>query len=280
VSCFQDARSHAIVDSANVSTLKLIPVFESPLMVSDHFVPVPLNNLLEKASNTWDLAIQRILPFIDGSNHVKRISRLANVDVDITRAALRQLSYFDLVRFVDIFQYSNCYAVDSPDRLLELGNNSDFQKKCVLYCCSEALEHSFSTVFSIICQITERIPVKEVVMKSLDLIHRFQVHIERLVVFCVLNRVLRRIHKFPVVISTHESREMSSAPALGADKGQEGAVLDSRSPKETMSPETQMLLSSLNGERCLDEIACALDQDPASVEARLSRLRNCVFIQK
>ena len=52
----------------------------------------------------WDLALQRVLPYIDGRCHVARIAERARMDVTLVRRSLRQLLYWGAVAMVDIFQ--------------------------------------------------------------------------------------------------------------------------------------------------------------------------------
>jgi hypothetical protein len=55
-------------------------------------------------TSDWDLALQEILPFMDGLRHVKRIAADSNVDIELVRACVRQLLFYRCASLIDIFQ--------------------------------------------------------------------------------------------------------------------------------------------------------------------------------
>ncbi|KAI3481284.1 hypothetical protein L1887_56501 [Cichorium endivia] len=96
--------------------LKLFPVYPNPPAVNDWDVPVALLDLQSRVDGNWDLTLRRILPFIDGVHHVKRIAQLADADLGLTRACLEHLVYYGCIVVVDIFQYFNMYTVRPAHR--------------------------------------------------------------------------------------------------------------------------------------------------------------------
>lgn len=75
------------------------------------FVVVPRSS--RAVSEESNLVLERILPYVDGIRFVKLIADAADVDVDLTVQSVQCLVDKDLVRLVDIFQFSNIYAVTS-----------------------------------------------------------------------------------------------------------------------------------------------------------------------
>ncbi|RHY04669.1 hypothetical protein DYB38_004041 [Aphanomyces astaci] len=101
--------STTTIDTANIINLKVFQKLPPPPNVLDHQVPVAIRDLhdLLKHSGTsssssmllsfqteyrniveWDLALQKIVPHIDGVNYVKRIAIAAEVDIAIGMYAM------------------------------------------------------------------------------------------------------------------------------------------------------------------------------------------------
>jgi hypothetical protein len=79
------------------------------VLVQPYHVPVPIADLhglfpsagrksiwnieTSEAHQDWDLALQKIIPYIDGVNYVKKIAKDADMDMDIVVKALQHLLY-------------------------------------------------------------------------------------------------------------------------------------------------------------------------------------------
>jgi hypothetical protein len=50
-----------------------------------------LINLSKRIEANWDLTMQRVCRHVDGTNHVGRISHLADCDLELTRLAVSHL---------------------------------------------------------------------------------------------------------------------------------------------------------------------------------------------
>jgi hypothetical protein len=90
--------------------LKLLPKLLDAPPISDYKVPVFIRDLRALMTRDWDLTIQKLEPFIDGRNFVKRIAHLTNVDLSLVRQCIGQLLYYRAIAIVDVFQYSNLYV--------------------------------------------------------------------------------------------------------------------------------------------------------------------------
>jgi len=99
------------VDAANAIYLRLFPSLPDldPSLPQPYHVPVPIADLSymfpsdseksfwniasEKNYKEWDLALQKIIPYIDGVNYVKKIAYDADMDIAIVTKALQHLLY-------------------------------------------------------------------------------------------------------------------------------------------------------------------------------------------
>jgi len=99
------------VDAANAIYLRLFPSLPDldPSLPQAHHVPVPIADLSylfpqnsensfwniasEKSYKEWDLALQKIIPYIDGVNYVKKIAFDADISIEIVTKALQHLLY-------------------------------------------------------------------------------------------------------------------------------------------------------------------------------------------
>ncbi|RHY34278.1 hypothetical protein DYB32_001039 [Aphanomyces invadans] len=198
--------STTTIDPANIINLKVFQKLPPPPDVFEHQVPVAIRDLhdLLKNSVEWDLALQKIVPHIDGVNYVKRIAIAAEVDVAIgtnphrelaeppfmlhdffvVKNCIRQLLYYGCITMIDIFMHSNIYATTSA--VHSLVNDLVLQ---VRFSTRDGFEH-----------------------------HKLLAHIDvrRLITFGLIHGILRRIHRYPVIIDRLSSRPpqmLSSSPS-------------------------------------------------------------------
>ena len=73
-------------------------------------MPMQVRDLTLVATLNWDLTTQRVIPFIDGVRHVKKIAVESGVDTALVRQCIQQLVYYRCVVMIDIFQYTNMYV--------------------------------------------------------------------------------------------------------------------------------------------------------------------------
>jgi len=57
--------------------------------------------------DAWDLAVQQVIPHVDGVRDATALARAAHVDVDVVTRSLRVLRHYRGVAAVDAFRYSN-----------------------------------------------------------------------------------------------------------------------------------------------------------------------------
>ncbi|KAI0389611.1 nitrogen permease regulator 2 [Xylariaceae sp. FL0594] len=122
------------VDEANTINMKLFPYHPPPPPVQGWHVPVPKTKLAEIVDPTWDLTLQRIIPYIDGVNDVRRIAWLADVSLPLTQCALQHLLHYDTVLLLDLFFFGSCYA-PRPGVHDFIANRAGMVDECAAYVC-------------------------------------------------------------------------------------------------------------------------------------------------
>ena len=53
-----------------------------------------------------------MLPHINGVDHISKISMITNIELNLALKCVENLMYYDIVKLVPIFQYSNVYVAD------------------------------------------------------------------------------------------------------------------------------------------------------------------------
>ena len=97
-------------DDSNTLNLKLFPTRSPPPPIQIYHVPVSTVRFSSLQTNTWDLTVQRIIPFIDGINSVQKIAVLADTDLTLTRRALAHLLYYGCILMLNTFHFGAIYA--------------------------------------------------------------------------------------------------------------------------------------------------------------------------
>jgi len=242
------------VDEANTIYLKLqnyLPSMKLLDFPEPHQVPLLVHLPQPSSIRHWDLALQKVLPFINGINHVKRISQLANARLEITQCCIQHLIYFNYARLIDIFQYSNIYSV--TPRIQILAQNEEMQKKCMSFivrqeCYANSLQ--FGDIFRFYCLLNAHLTIKELCIEN-DTFFK-KIDERKFIVFGVLNGFLRRVEKYPLLLPIHE--------------------------KDTEFPFKGML----DGRTCFDNICCTLSQSAEFLEMKLrsSANQHIVILQR
>ncbi|EQC27174.1 hypothetical protein SDRG_14977 [Saprolegnia diclina VS20] len=267
------------IDTANIINLKLFPKLSTPPNVHDHEVPVAIRNLKTLLQNSaeWDLALQKIVPYIDGVNYVKRIAVIAEVELSIVKNCMRQLMYYGCITMIDIFLHSNIYA--TTDKISSLVEDVNLQRACVAYVAKdEDTPPLFPTVFSIYCALQPSVPVSQLwntYQKSL--VH---IDVRRLVTFGLIHGFLRRIHRYPISIdrSQRQNMALSSSPSSITVAG---SALNQQQRIKTTPPQTGLqnkdkVKRMMNGEHHTDEICCANMLRYSDLEAILAAEPHCI----
>lgn len=144
---------------------------------------------------TWDLTMQKIVPFIDGINSIKRISELADADYNLTKKAISHLLYYGCLTLVDIFTFSAIYAITAD--ISSLLSDTQMQEECVNYIrSSESTPVSFPVVFSLYCSLSQGLPLKKWCQENFPRLKGIDVR--RFIGFGIVKGIVYRVQKYPV----------------------------------------------------------------------------------
>lgn len=85
---------------------------------------------------TADLTLLQVLPWIDGVRFIKRIALEANIEPALVRRCVEDLLRRDLVRLVDIFQFTNHYRVLSALAQNRIDQDAGLRQAWLRYACA------------------------------------------------------------------------------------------------------------------------------------------------
>ncbi len=71
--------------------LKLFPILTEPPDVQDYDVPLIVLDLKHMCLDLWDKTILKLIPYLNGVFHIKRISIESQVDILLVREGIRHL---------------------------------------------------------------------------------------------------------------------------------------------------------------------------------------------
>lgn len=232
--------------------LTVVRVNSDPAPVKDHQVPVFLYSQSSFVSDQWDLTTNQILPYIDGFNHVSKIAALSDVEISLVRACVQNLVYYGVVTLVPIFQY--CAVYSATPKLRQLWLCAGLQKQCVEFCARSARQQpKVSDAFRMYAGMTYGSTVRDLCkkLKPQDL----GINERKLVLFGVLEGLIRRVYKYPVTLQHND--------------------------ESNVSPDhSQPLVRTYNGLVCLDELCCQSGLSTAQLEEQLEKDSNVAFIVK
>ena len=167
-----------------------------PAPVYPHHVPILTQPHTKFCPDQWDLTTTQILPHIDGFNHIAKIASLADVGTSLVRACVQNLVYHNVVGLTSIFQYGNVYTVTPA--LAQLRSDQQFRQDLMTTITRREglVTPSFRDVYTFISSFTYGTTVRDLCQRMPPAKLGFDEC--RLVQYCVMRAVLRRVHKFPV----------------------------------------------------------------------------------
>ncbi|TFK80743.1 NPR2-domain-containing protein [Polyporus arcularius HHB13444] len=206
------------IDPFNSIELKIFPFYPNPPPVKDWMVPLALINLTNRIEPNWDLTVVKICPFIDGINHVSRIARLANCDPNLTRLAISHLLYYQVIMMIDIFQYSNMYTLRKS--MQWLADKDHIRDECGPYVTKAGFSiPDWPTLLHLYSRFRAGKTVRDW-MEEYD-VHKLNIDVRRFTSFGVIKGFLRRVHRWPVLLSSPEQAQdkRPSMASLGRKRG-------------------------------------------------------------
>lgn len=192
-----NSRGRTVIEcDENSLQLKVLTLATDPPPVFDYQVPILISDTQMFQQEQWDLTTTQIIPFIDGFNHVSRISALSDVESALVRASVQNLVYHRVVGLVPMFQYSGVYTVTPDLELLrrDAKMRQDMMRSVVR---DPAVHPEFRQVYSFIAGFTYGTTVKDLCVRHSPA--KMGLDERRLVQYLVLRGILRRVHKYPVL---------------------------------------------------------------------------------
>ncbi|KAK7693728.1 hypothetical protein QCA50_003300 [Cerrena zonata] len=186
------------IDKFNSIELKLIPFYPNPPPVKDWQVPYPLIDFKGRISPNWDLTIAKVCEFIDGVNHIARIAQLADCDIALAREAIAHLKYYQVIMMVDVFQFSNIYTLRKC--ISSLASEDHVASEAVSHVGRQGAVLDWPSMLHLYSRLKPGITVYQW-MQEYD-IYGKGVDVRRFISFGVVKGFLRRMHRWPVLLST------------------------------------------------------------------------------
>jgi hypothetical protein len=249
-------------------------------------VPLLIRELPDPERWTWDLVLEKVRPHIDGVSHVKRIARLADVDLKLVKKAVWELVLHERVMVLDIFHFQAVYALTQDFALFV--KNVEVVEECSQYVAIDPKDGMFASVLSkdILEEASTAPPDKNTIVELYTILkpglsiadfclaHQdllANIDIRRFITFGVIKGFLKRLHKyalaldppdFPPVAAAPTGTDLDEAwrkaalssgwatpPTDGAEMLQEKLDEEARARREEVK-----LVGYLDGKHCLDEV--------------------------
>jgi len=185
-----------LVHGDNSLQLSVISMGSDPPPVKDYSVPILTVKNLSFHSDQWDLTTTQILPYVDGFNHIARISSLADVETNLVRSCVQNLVYHRVVGLVTMFQYTNVYTV-TPE-LSKLKTDPGLRADLLNLVNTQESSFSFLSLYTFISSFTYGSTLKDILGRLGESVADYELWCPCLVQYLVLSGILRRVHRYPV----------------------------------------------------------------------------------
>jgi hypothetical protein len=219
--------------------LKLFPTYSNPKDINDWDVPVTLLDLRKRVTGNWDLTMCKVLPFIDGINHVKRIAQLADADLELTRQCIEHLLYYRCIITTDTFQFTNMYTVRPS--IAVMAEDEVIMVECAFYVTKPGYSlPSWPKLLSLYSSLRPALTVNDWIDEN-D-VDALGIDIRRFVSFGVIKGFLRRVHRFPVLLQDsrsppNEVERRDPSSSRSRERGPEGDASRISQMQISISPE-------------------------------------------
>eukprot|EP01084_Bolivina_argentea_P182778 315489_1 len=228
--------------------LKLYNKLSIPPNVYLHHVPVLICNLTNFIDNRWDISLQYVIKHINSVNHIKRIYdilkyKLIDVDYNSIKESIKQLLYYKYIIVTDIFKYNNLYVV--TQNINNFINNQQMQQSLVSFIINKkSLSQIKETqiinqIYIMFTKFNGTLTVKQFMgkykWKQHHILKYFDIH--KFVLFGTVNKLIRRIHRYPIIINSKNRK-----------------VNNNNNNNEQDQETIKKLINLCDGSHCFDEI--------------------------
>jgi hypothetical protein len=262
-------------------------------------VPLLVRALPEQEGWTWDLVLEKVQPFVDGVNHVKKIARLADVDLKLVRKAVMELALHERVILLDIFHFQAVYVLTGEFTLFV--GNLEVIDECREYVAIDPKDGMFARVLDKqtiedSAGTLDRATILELysILKpglcvaDFCLAHQNQlanIDVRRLITFGVIKGFLKRMHKYALALDPPDMQVTSESTAIDLDRAWRKAALSSgwatpptdlvslqeklETEEERARQEGAKLVRYLDGRHCMDQICVEMGMHEKEVMGKV-----------
>lgn len=168
------------------------------LSIGAHQAPVLIERFYNYKRDEWDLTTMRIVPYINGFNHIGRISASAHIALDLVKECIKHLVILDVALLVPVFQYNNMYR--PTPKLNLLSKSSKMSLRCIAKCSlSKQRKCNVRDVFRMFAAMAHGASFGEICVRfnpaSLNINDR------QMVLFGLVEGLIRIVNKYPISVT-------------------------------------------------------------------------------
>jgi nitrogen permease regulator 2-like protein len=292
-------------DESNTINLKIFPSRPPPAPIHTWHVPFATVQL-GMLSNSSDLTLTRILPFIDGVSSVFQIAQLADTDVNLTRKAIAHLLYYNCVILLDIFQYSAIYAPTAE--IASFLEDIEAQNEAIRYIAvgryrrlterevsqgaigeqwawkSDETGLDNAGLVKLYLSLKQGLTLKQWCLEHTHLL--MGIDIRRFITFGVIKGIIYRVHKYavldgPVVHNDDVMNRTTEQFSFDNDRIEQWREQNGLGNTPGSQIHDMPLARYLDGMHCFDEICTEVQASEHNVTERLKKTyKNVMFISR
>jgi hypothetical protein len=268
-------------------------------------VPLLIRELPDPERWTWDLVLEKVRPHVDGVNHVKRIARLADVDLKLVKKAMWELVLHERVLLLDIFHFQAVYALTQDFALFV--KSAEVVEECRDYVAIDPRDGMFASVLGkeILEDASGALPDKSTIVELYTILkpglsvadfclaHQdllANIDVRRFITFGVIKGFLKRLHKYALALDPPDFPPVP-APSSGTDLDEAwrkaalssgwatpptdaaGALQEKLDAEARARREEVKLVGYLDGKRCLDEVCVEMGMQERRLVERVKNGR-------
>lgn len=243
------------LDDANLLCLRLFKTSTEnggAAEVAEYKVPILLKNWAVLTGKDSDLALQKVMPQMDGVKYAKKISLGADVDIGIVKRCLRALLYYECIALIDIYNFSNVYM--ATEKVHEFSRSVPMQTQCASFVARDPQSRPPpDLLIRLYCSCRPGKPLSDILRQHHGVLEI--IDIRRLIAFGVLKGLLKRCHRHPICVPGSTNRP-STGDVFG--KTQTIGDLDTRG-RQAAAGQPQLVSEipkKMDGTVCEDELCC------------------------
>ena len=164
--------------------------------------------------DAWDLAVQQVIPHIDGVRSAKQLARAARVDLDVVLRSLRVLRHYRCLAVVDTFQYRNIYR--ATGRVAQLAASRRALEGCARFCFQGEGRKTVGGLdaLRLYCAFSDARSVKDVLLEAARTAPKAVAALDAraFVAFGLVHALLVRVHRFPTAVRAHPVERSRTPP--------------------------------------------------------------------